>query len=116
MIIYLNRSNSVDHELLYTESGKTARQAFNLSTATEIIIEFLKGSAVRKTLSSLSHPGITVLSATEGRVRYRPQSTDFNSVADYQLIDGMRWVVKSSSYPDGVVFGTPPFPVEVRKS
>lgn len=116
MIIYLNRSNSVDHELLYTESGKTARQAFNLSSASEIILEFLKGSSVRKSLSSLSHPGITVLSASGGRVRYRPQSTDFNDVSDYQLIDGMRWVVKSPSYTNGVVFGTPPFPVEVRKS
>lgn len=115
--LYLNRDNRVVHQLQYIPEGRGtgAVQNFNLATATEIIAEFMSSAdKILQTYTNLSHPGITIVDSVKGQVAFKPRSSDFSSI-DVFAIDKIRWVVKSLTYPNGIVFDDPNTPIKVRK-
>lgn len=107
--IYVGYDNKLTHKLWYTplSTGSGQRRPLNLNEATEIQVQFLEDSIIRKTYSSLTHAGVTVENAQNGLVSYQPLGTDFSDVFRPDLINRMRWVVKTQSYPDGLVYDTP---------
>lgn len=107
--IYPGYGNRITHKLWYTPIllGSSQRRPLNLNEATEIQIQFLEDSIIRKTFSSLFHPGVTVENAAGGLVSYQPATTDFMDVARPDRINRMRWVVKTQNYPDGLLYDTP---------
>lgn len=114
--IYLNRNNPIVHKLEYVPVGGSKQQVFGLADVDELILEFLIDSKVRKSFSSESYDNVEVIDASKGYVQYIPQSSDFNDVADYQKVNFMRWVIKTSAYPDGLVFDKPGMTVSIRRS
>jgi len=111
--IYLDNNNALTHRLKFRDIGGSKIRDYNLSDATEIIIEFYTNRTKRKTLSSLSHPGITILDASRGRVQYMPQSSDFDGIYDLSRINLVQWVVKNPNNPSGLKFGSPALPVRI---
>lgn len=114
--VYLNRNNPIVHKLEYVPVGGSRQQAFGLADVDELILEFLIDNKVRKSFSSDTYNYVNVLDSSKGYVQYVPHSNDFNDIADYQRINLMRWVVKTSAYPSGIVFDKPGMTVSIRKS
>lgn len=104
--VFVDFDNKLVHELLFSEPGKKAvTQPFDLSGATEIHLQFFVNAVLVLDLNSNLNARIKVEDAEKGRVSYLPNRVDFNGVSIYKNIDGMRWVVKTSLEPRGVVFG-----------
>ena len=113
--LYTGRNNPIEHQLEYSRPGSGAKQYFNLATATEIIVQFMQGSKIITSFTDATHNGITVKDELKGIVEFQPDAADFTNPTSYKRIDGMRWIVKTTQYPDGVVFGEPNAPVKITE-
>lgn len=112
--IYVGYDNKLVHQLQYTLVGSNQIRNFDLTTASEFLIQFFnEDRELRKSYSNLTHAGLSIEDAAAGFVSYKPLSTDFEDVSDYTKITNLRWVVKSTEYPTGLIFDRPMITIKI---
>lgn len=111
--IFLDADNAITHQLLYTPSGSNKQREYNLSTATEVKVEFYQDKKLVRSFSSLNHTGVQIVNAIKGIVSYQPDTSDFDGIFDINRVNFVRWRVVNPLSPNGLVFGRPSLPVRI---
>lgn len=112
IIVSLSSDNVITHQLQFKPVGSNRVVNYNLSTLTELKLEFYSNTHLVKTLSNLTHTGVQIEDPIKGVVSYKPFQNDF-TVSEMRLIKFMNWKVINPENTLGLVFNKPYLGVKV---